>query len=78
MNVQLCQKLLPLLAIPAVMLKGALPLFSPLGDGPFTAGMGYIGIRHALWPLQSMFQSLNSVNSASFNVQIELKEYWSS
>lgn len=46
MNVQLCQKLLPLLAIPAVMLKGALPLFSPLEDGPFMAGMGYVGIRH--------------------------------
>lgn len=22
------------------------PLFSPLGDGPFVAGMGWVGIRH--------------------------------
>lgn len=38
--------------------------------------------RAHLWPLQSMFQGQrisdsNRVNSASFNVQTELKEYWS-
>lgn len=74
-------KLLPLLTIPAVMLKSALPLFSPLGDGPFMAGMGCIGIRHTygLYRARSKVRELqtNSVNSASFNIQTELKEYWS-
>ena len=52
-------------------------------DGPFTAGMGYIGIRHTYGLYRACskareLQTLNSVNSASFNVQTELKEYWSS
>lgn len=56
MNVQLCQNLLPLLAIPAVMLRGGLPIFFPLGDGPFMAGMGVHWHQARLWPLKSMFQ----------------------
>lgn len=35
------------MAIPAVMLQDAFPLFPPLGDGPFLDAVEYIGNRHA-------------------------------
>lgn len=38
------KKQLPSMAIPAVMLQDAFPLFPPLGDGPFLDAMEYIGV----------------------------------